>query len=107
MAKAVSKQSKSREKTVRPQSRASQKNSWELPLIKKNLQILGIGIIVILVGFGLMATGITEEAAVPDGTWNNPLAVSVAPIVLLIGYCVIIPYGIMKFFKGNESESTD
>jgi hypothetical protein len=87
--------------------KASEIRAWEFPLNKKNLQILGLGIIVILIGFGLMATGITDEAAVPDGTWNNPFAVSVAPILLLIGYCVIIPYGILKYFKGNESDSSN
>jgi hypothetical protein len=87
--------------------KAREARAWEFPLNKKNLQILGIGIIVILIGFGLMATGITDDAAVPDGTWNNPFAVSVAPILLLIGYCVIIPYGILKYFKGNESDSSN
>jgi len=99
-------QHKERTPAARKQ-KPTETKSWQFPLNKKNLQILGIGIIVILVGFGLMATGITKEAAVANGTWNNPLAVSVAPILLLIGYCVIIPYGILKYFKGNESDSSN
>ncbi len=79
----------------------------DFPMTKKNLYILGIGIIVILFGFGLMATGITDEAAVPDGTWNNPFAVSIAPLVLLIGYCVIIPYGILKYYKDEGSGDSE
>ena len=75
---------------------------WEFPLEKNNLIIIGIGLAVILIGYMLMATGVTEEPAIADGKWNNPLAVTVAPILLLIGYTVIIPYGIIKKFKKAE-----
>lgn len=106
MAKNQPRTMQQQKKTQRRQpqkKRRSQQRAWEFPLIKKNLMILGIGLIVILIGFGLMATGITEEPAVPDGKWNNPFAVDIAPLLLLIGYCVIIPYGILKYFKGSES----
>ncbi len=106
MAKNQPVQTKSKARTVRKR-KSSDSRSWEFPLNRKNLQILGLGIIIILVGFALMATGITDDAAVPDGTWNNPLAVSVAPILLLIGYCVVIPYGILKYFRGNESDTNN
>jgi len=76
---------------------------WEFPLGKQNLIIIGIGLIVILIGYALMATGITEEAAVADGKWNNALAVVVAPFLLVIGYCVIIPFGIIKTFTNKEA----
>ena len=54
-----------------------------------------------------MATGVTEEPALPDGKWNNPFAVVVAPLLLVIGYCVIIPLGLIKFFskKKNSAEN--
>lgn len=75
---------------------------WEFPLEKNNLIIIGIGLAVILFGYVLMATGITDEAAVADGKWNNTMAVTIAPILLIIGYTVIIPYGIIKKFKKVE-----
>lgn len=71
---------------------------WKYPFEKKNYVMLAVSLAIILLGFGLMATGITEEAATPDGTWRNPLAISVAPVLLVIGYCVLIPYSIMKYF---------
>jgi hypothetical protein len=52
-----------------------------------------------------MMTGVTDQPAVLDGKWNNPLAVTVAPIVLVIGYCVIIPFGILKKFKDKEANA--
>lgn len=78
------------------------KTQWNFPLTKKNLIILAIGLGVILIGYALMATGISEGPAVPDGKWNNPFAVSVAPLLLVIGYCVIIPIAIFKFFKKED-----
>jgi hypothetical protein len=81
------------------------KVGWKFPLHKQNYLLLGLGLAVILIGYALMATGITEEAAVPDGKWNNPFAVTIAPILLIIGYCVIIPFAILKYFgSDNESE---
>ncbi|MFP4368272.1 MAG: DUF3098 domain-containing protein [Candidatus Kapaibacterium sp.] len=79
---------------------------WSFPLDKQNIIILGVGLAVILIGYALMATGITEEAAVPDGKWNNPMAVIVAPIMLVIGYGIIIPYGIIKSFRKRIKEET-
>ncbi len=75
---------------------------WEFPLEKNNLIIIGIGLAVILLGYMLMATGISDEAATVDGKWNNPMAVTIAPILLVIGYTVIIPYGIIKRFNKVE-----
>ncbi|HRP01353.1 MAG TPA: DUF3098 domain-containing protein [Candidatus Kapabacteria bacterium] len=77
---------------------------WEFPLGKNNLMIIGAGLAVIALGYILMATGITNEPALPDGTWNNSMAVTVAPILLIIGYTVIIPFGIIKRFTKKEVE---
>lgn len=94
-----------KKKTQRQKTK--KKIEWKSPLIKKNYQILGIGFVLILLGFMLMLTGITEKPAVPDGKWNNIFAVDIAPVLLIIGYCVIIPYGIMKFFGNNTQEKAD
>ncbi len=76
---------------------------WEFPLNKKNFVYLAAALGLIILGYVLMATGITEEPALPDGKWNNPLAVTIAPILLFIGYVIIIPLGIYKYF-GKDSE---
>ena len=79
------------------------KQMWSFPLTKKNLIIAAIGFGIILLGYALMATGITTDQAYVSGKWNNPFAITVAPFLLVIGYCVIIPFAIMKFF-GNKKE---
>ena len=78
---------------------------WNFPLDKKNFYILAIGIGTIILGYILMATGITDAPAVTDGKWNNPLAVTIAPVILIIGYCVIIPYAILKFFNKKSQDN--
>lgn len=95
---------KSKRKVVRTTKQKAKSVDWQFPLHKKNFMVIGIGIGVILLGYALMATGISDEPATVDGTWNNPLAVTVAPILLIIGYCVIIPYAILKYF-GRQDEA--
>lgn len=91
----------------RQQKKVKKSVEWKSPFTKKNFIILAAGLGVILIGFLLMSTGITEEPAVPDGKWNNVFAVEIAPLLLLIGYCVIIPYGIMKFFGKDAQKSAE
>lgn len=79
---------------------------WHFPLERKNLIIIGIGILTVIFGYILMSFGVTESPALVDGKWNNPLSVSIAPLILVLGYCVIIPYGIFRSFKTGTQEKT-
>jgi hypothetical protein len=67
------------------QIRKKQKLEAALPLEKLNLQIIGGGIVVILAGYLALLQG-PVEGFVP---------LTLAPILLLLGYCVIVPLGIM------------
>ena len=109
MTKTVRQQATSKElsrSAQRPTVRKSTKRTanWLFPLEKKNFILAGIGLGVIILGYILMATGITEEAAIPNGKWNNFFAVQVAPVLLVIGYCVIIPLALIKFFGAKKEE---
>ena len=59
-------------------------------LNKKNLILIGIGILLLVIGFICLATGPAD----------NPVSLSVAPIILTIAYVVIIPLGIL--YSGKE-----
>jgi hypothetical protein len=86
---------------TRPSTAKKQQNSvtWTMPWTKRELLGLAVGIGVIVLGYLLMATGLGTDS------WDNPLAVSVAPVVLVIGYCVIIPLAIMLgSFKKDSAE---
>ena len=58
-----------------------------LPLKRENFLILGVGLLVIIAGY----------LAMMEGSVEGVLPLVVAPILLVIGYCVIVPIGI--FYK--------
>jgi hypothetical protein len=57
-----------------------------LPLSRENFIIIGIGLFVIVGGYAAMLF---------HGTIEGFLPLVVAPILLVLGYCVIIPLGIL------------
>ncbi len=80
-------QPKTTSKTKRPVIK--QKREITFPLEKENFVIIGAGILVLIIGYFIMS----------QNSVDGFLPTVVAPIVLLAGYCVIIPYGILKKTK--------
>ncbi|HOJ37376.1 MAG TPA: DUF3098 domain-containing protein [Ignavibacteriales bacterium] len=60
-----------------------------------NYIILLIGIIVLVIGFYLMA----------QGEWDDPISLTVAPLVVLFGFIVVIPLGIFYKPKQNKEDN--
>ena len=56
-----------------------------LPLQRENFLLIGTGIVVIIFGYLAMLQGSVEGV----------LPTVVAPILLVLGYCVIVPIGIL------------
>jgi len=56
-----------------------------LPLQRQNFIILGIGLLVIIAGY----------VAMSEGSVEGFLPLVLAPILLVLGYCVVIPFGIL------------
>jgi hypothetical protein len=65
-----------------------------LPFTKINYQILGAGILCIILGY----------VALAQDPWNGTMPLIVAPILLVFGYCVVIPIGIL-FRKNTNTKS--
>ncbi len=65
----------------------------ELPQRINYIIMLG-GVLVVLLGYIVMSMG--------DDI--SPLSVTVAPIILAVGYCVIIPLGILYRRRSKTSE---
>ncbi|HEY3250078.1 MAG TPA: DUF3098 domain-containing protein [Ignavibacteria bacterium] len=63
-----------------------QKKDLSFPLEKENFIIITIGVVLIIVGYLLMKQN-SVDGFVPT---------VIAPILLFLGYCVAIPYGILK-----------
>ncbi len=58
-------------------------HSWSFGKI--NYQLLGIGLFTIILGYIVMATGETESMQ----------SIKIAPLILIFGYCVLIPIAIL------------
>jgi hypothetical protein len=56
-----------------------------LPFGKVNYQIMGVGILLIALGY----------VALAQKPWDGFLPLVVSPVLLVIGYCVVIPVGIL------------
>ncbi len=74
---------------TQPQTKKFVKKKQKVPTItlpeKENYIILIVGVIVIIVGYILMDIGGLDDA----------LSLIIAPIVLMVGYCIIIPIDIL------------
>ena len=65
-------------------------HSWSFGKI--NYQLFGIGLATIILGYILMATGETESIQ----------SIKIAPLILIVGYCVLIPAAILVKPKNKD-----
>jgi len=87
-------------KAIRKSDKRRAAKDDSLPLEKTNFAIIGLGILVIAVGYLVLANGPIEGF----------LPLVVAPVLLVLGYCVIIPLGILykkSYFKFGSSAQTN
>lgn len=66
--------------------------SMALPFTHRNYQILGLGLLVIVLGY----------VALSQSPWDGTMPLVVAPILLVLGYCVVIPFGILYREKSES-----
>ena len=64
-------------------------------LTKKNILLIAIGIVLLIIGFICLATGPAD----------NPVSLTVAPLILVLAYLVIIPLGIL--FGGKKQDKQE
>ncbi len=88
----------SKAKKVQTSRASKQKKEITFPLERDNFMIIGLGILVVVVGYFLMS----------GGSVDGFMPTVVSPIFLVLGYCVIIPFGILKKTKADTpAETTD
>lgn len=89
MARQIKKKSRfSKSKTESPF-----KNYWH----KNNYLLLAAGLVTLIVGFYLMTFG----------PWDNPISLTVSPIILLVAYLIIFPVSILYKKKKNNGTDSD
>lgn len=64
---------------------------------KKNILLVGLGILLLVIGFFALA----------QGPANNPISLTVAPIILVVAYVIVIPLGILWSGKSQQSKQGD
>lgn len=73
-------------------------NPGAFPLGKKNIMLLGVGIVVIIIGFLLMQGGGSADPNEFNPEIFSFRRITLAPIVVLLGFAINI-VAIMKKFK--------
>lgn len=81
-------------KVTRDKGVKKQKIDGSFPLERENYMILGIGLLLIVFGY-IALSGDKVEGFVP---------LTLAPILLVLGYCVVIPVGIMYRKREKKDE---
>ena len=92
MAKAVISKTAKSKKAVKVQH-------FNLSLTKVNYLIIGVGILLIVLGYVFMS----------QKSVDGFMPTVIAPILLVLGYVVVIPVGILfngEMFKKNEAQTT-
>ena len=68
-------------------------NYWR----RENYLLLGLGLLIIVIGNYLMT----------QGPWDNPVSLSVSPVVLLIAYLVVFPLSILYKKKKSDNDKDE
>ena len=69
------------------------KGSAVLPFARENYLLFSLGLLTIILGYIFLSLG----------PWNSFWSLTLAPILLVLGYCVIIPVAIL--FRKKEKET--
>ena len=66
-----------------------------LPLVSRNYLLFGLGLVVIVIGYFFLS----------KGPWDSFWSLTLAPILLVVGYCVVIPIAILYRKKERNKEA--
>ncbi len=83
-------------KTIKKIEKEKKKQRTSIPFSGENYLIFLIGLLIIVIGYVFMAQGPA------DSFWSLTLA----PILLVISYCIIIPISIIYRKKSTQRENT-
>ena len=76
-------------------ARQIKKNKTQkLPFTRTNYILFGVGLAVLIVGFKLLSIG----------PWNSVSSLTIAPILLILAYCIIFPVAILYHRRKPEQE---
>lgn len=80
--------------TIKSKKQKKEQSHLHFAMTSKNYMIIGTGIAIIILGYLFMS----------QNSVDGFLPTIVAPILLIFGYCVVVPFGIL-FKSANVSEN--
>ncbi len=80
------------DKTPKKRDRSRRNVQTQLPFDKMNYGLVGLSLVIILVGYIFLTIG----------PWDSFSSLTVAPILLVIGYCITLPIAILYKKKNNK-----
>ena len=69
------------------------KKEAALPFVKENYYLFGLGLLTLIIGYITLSIG----------PWNSFWSLTLSPILLVLGYCVIIPVAILYRKKNKKA----
>jgi len=81
--------------TIRSKKQKREQSHLHFAMTSKNYTIITAGIVIIILGYLLMN----------ENSVSGFLPTVIAPVLLVFGYCVVIPIGIL--YKGKEINETE
>jgi len=89
----MAKQIKKRQRNIKKKFESPFNNYWKSP----NYILFGTGFGILILGFFLMTFG----------PWDNPVSLTISPLVLLVAYLVVFPVSILYKKKKTTETNTD
>ena len=75
---------------------SGKKESSALPFVRQNYLLFGLGLFTIVLGYVFLSMG----------PWDSFWSLTLAPVLLVLGYCVIIPVAILFRKKEKQAEQS-
>lgn len=81
---------------------AENSNNQRMPFDRKNCALMGVGVLVIVVGFMLMSGGGDHTVTEFDWSIYSARRITIAPIVVLLGFVIEILAIMVRFNPKNR-----
>lgn len=80
------------EKKTKKGGRSLRKAQAKLPFERENYLLFGLSLVIIVVGYIFMTMG----------PWDSFSSLTLAPVLLVVGYCITLPIAILYRKKAKE-----
>lgn len=84
-----------------------QNNNKQMPFSWKNYALMGIGVLMIVIGFVLMSGGGEHTVTEFDESIYSARRITIAPIVVLVGFAIEIVAIMLRFDRKDATSAEE